>query len=241
MQTCGYNDYSTSPSNVTVAVFDNPTCAGEPVQERLFENTNIYLVFLAKVQKTEEWSVLASSTGYKSGCQNIGILVPFSQKFANVRLEEDVEESETVPTASLDFTFDINNELLTDVFVQGNPQYCTNTTYGGFTRTVKHPFSKDKNWKPKKKNKKQKKKSRKLKRRFNSDYDFFMKNPAKKKGKNHGSGSGSGGGFGSNNKCYPTCLYTSWSTDPSLFRCNCKGVVGGGNYSFFIIKYQLCM
>merc|ERR1712106_981810 len=48
VETCGgYNSNSNSLTNVTVAVFDNPTCAGEPVEERLFENTNIYLVFLA--------------------------------------------------------------------------------------------------------------------------------------------------------------------------------------------------
>jgi len=242
VQTCGYNDNSNSLSNVTVAVFDNPTCAGEPVEERLFESTYPYPVFLAKVQKTEEWSVMASKTGYKSGCQTIGILVPFTKNYAYVMLEEDVEESETVPIASLDFTFDINNELLTDVFVQGNPQYCTNTTYGGFTRTVKHPFSKNINLKPKKRNKKPKKKSKKNKRKskVNSDYDFFMKNPEKKNGKqSYGSGSGSGGGFGYNYKCYPTCLFTSWSTDPSLFGCNCKGVVGGGlNFSDMALPDQ---
>ena len=46
-----------------------------------------------------------------------------------------------------------------------------------------------------------------------------------------GSGWGSGGGGPSacNWKCVPTCHYASWSTEASLFPCECRGVVGAGN------------
>jgi hypothetical protein len=229
-QTCG--PYSSQLSNVSVEVYDNPTCDGEPVQEGMAETWSA--LFLTKVQNTEQWSVLAKKEGYKGDCRKIGIMIPFKENYGYAYLVEDVDNTAIIPRASLNFTFEVSNELFADVFIQGNPYYCTNNTNGYSKRSS----TKNRNLNPKEKIRKQKKISKNQKRKqknknkAQSDYDFFMKNPAgPQMNRNHGgSGSGSGiGGGGSNSKCYPTCLYNSWTTDASLLPCNCRGAIGGGN------------
>jgi len=168
--------------------------------------------------------VFLSKEGFKNTCEDIGMMNLFSQNWEYVYMEEEQTESTIIPTVSLNFTFAINNELLSDVFVQGNPASCVNYTANyPFKRSKKRSNTKNGKSRQKQRNKKEKKKAKK-----NSDYEFFMRNPAKNFPRNHGSGSGSGGGGGSNYKCNPTCRYTSWNTDPLLTPCNCKGVIGGG-------------
>ena len=179
-------------------------------------------VFLIKVKDTKPWSVFLSKERLKSACQDIGRMALFGQNWIYVEMEE---EKTIIPTVSLNFTFTINTELLSDVFVQGNP--ALTCIYNG-----NFPFKRSKNRSNNKQGKsrqKQQHKKGKKKPTNNFDYESFMKNPAKKLSRSYGSGSGSGGGGGSNYNCYPTCKYTSWNTNPLLTPCNCKGVIGGGS------------
>merc|ERR1719427_2430346 len=75
--------------------------------------------FLLKVQDTKPWSIFVSKEGYTSKCKDIGMMIPFSQNYEYVYIVESTKESKLIPSVSLNFTFDINNELLSDVFVQG--------------------------------------------------------------------------------------------------------------------------
>jgi hypothetical protein len=109
-QTCG--PYSSQLSNVSVEVYDNPTCEGEPVQEGMAETWSA--LFLTKVENTKQWSVLAKKEGYKGACQNIGIMVPFKENYGYAYLVEDVENTEIIPWASLNLTYkNIPNFCLT--------------------------------------------------------------------------------------------------------------------------------
>ena len=83
-------------------------------------------LFLTRVQHTKQWSVLAKKEGYKGYCRNIGIMIPFRENYGYAYLVEYVENTEIIPRATLNFTFEIGNELLSDVFIQGNPYYCRN-------------------------------------------------------------------------------------------------------------------
>ena len=226
-QSCGSNNYGLT--NVSVEVYDNPACEGNPVQIGMAEGEYGYAraVFLIKVKDTKPWSLFLSKEGFKNTCEDIGLLVPFSQNRQYLYMTEEKTESTIIPTVSLNFTFTINTELLSDVFVQGNPASCVNYTSNyPFKISKKRRNPKNGKSRQKHRNKKEKKKPKQ-----NSDYEFFMRNPAKSLPRRYGSGSGSGsgGGGGSNYKCNPTCKYFSWNTDPLLTPCNCKGVIGGGS------------
>ena len=211
--------------NVDLALFDNPTCDGSPSQNGTIPNTN-FGIFLFKIQNIKPWSILVSKTGFKTKCiaMSIGFPLPFSYNHLYVGIEEDENESIIMSTVTLNYTFDINNELQSDVFVQGNPASCQNFT---FPFRFTNPFGKSKI-----ENEKFKQTSRNIKHSKppsqNDDYDFFARNPEQFR---QGSGSGSGNpGGGSNFKCSPTCAYASENTDPSKIPCNCRGVIGGGDY-----------
>jgi len=216
--------------DVTLEVFDNPRCEGKPQHETQTGNKTVSY-FLTKVKNTEGWSVQASKDGYETQCKTIGIMIPFQANYQTVSMKEVKIETERVTTASVDFSFDFTTELLPDVFIQSTPSYCTNNTYGPVRSATKSKQKSQQPWKKKSNSRKKPKK--------NPDYDFFPKNPAKAQSKSWGSGSGGGGCYGvggsyggCNWKCNPTCVYSSWSTDPDVFPCECKGVVGGGlNYS----------
>ena len=225
VQSCGPTNYDLR--NVSVEVYSNPTCEGAPVQEGMTEGSMNYpeALFLIKVQDTKPWSIFLSKEGFKNTCEDIGMIIPFTRTWKFVYLEQEKTDSDIIPTVSLNFTFDINNELLSDVFVQGNPSSCRNSTFFPFRSTAKSLNNRNGKFRPKRRTQKHKKKIK-----FNTDYDFFMKNPTNHRKRSHGSGSGSGSGGGSNYKCNPTCSYVSWNTDPSLTPCNCKGVIGGGNH-----------
>jgi hypothetical protein len=238
LQSCGSN-YQVL-INVLVEVYDNPACEGTPIQIGMTgEEYGGPAVFLIKVKDAKPWSAFLSKQGFKSACEGIGLMNLFGQNYIYVGMEEEKTESTIIPTVSLNFTFTINTELLSDVFVQGNPAF-TCIYNGNF------PFKRSKNRSNNKQGKsrqKQQHKKGKKKPKNNFDYESFMKNPAKKLSGRQGSGSGSGGGGGSNYNCYPTCKYTSWNTDPLLTPCNCKGVIGGGSdqhqYVHFIIIIHL--
>ena len=92
--------------------------------------------------------------------------IPFQNSYYSIPIEEEQTESNFISHGSLNFTYDINNELLSDVFVQGNPQTCKNYTFSPF----RNLFGKSKL-----QNGEQKNKSTDY-----MDYDFFMKNPETK-------------------------------------------------------------
>ena len=234
VQQCGPMEYNFI-ANTTLELFDRPLCEGKPVQKKLAKTESES--FLIRVEHTETWSVRATSEKYKMRCIDIGKMVPFNSNGASIPLRKEEEKgTEIIRTASIDFNFDISIELLPDVFVQSTPFTCTNSTVGQYNTFPFNSRSSNEDKKPKYKNykdlKKQLKKMRKLKKKVSSDYDIFEDNPAKKRQYGCGGsgwGSGGGGPSGCNWKCMPTCQYTAWSTQSSLFPCDCRGVVGAGN------------
>merc|ERR1712142_1135144 len=234
-QQCSGYGYWSRVGNVTLELFDRPACEGKPVQEK-FTKTDSER-FLIRVEHTDGWSVRASSEKYQTTCQDIGNMVPFTNNWASISLQEVVKEAKIERTASVDFSFDINNELLPDLFVQSNPFSCTNSSFGPYGSPFKSKQSRSNKRNKKYRKRNQKKKLKKAVKKTKNGYELFVKNPAKHRqyGSGCGSGWGSGGwgcGGGSNWKCRPTCTYTAYATEYSLFPCECRGVVGGGlNYS----------
>jgi len=218
--------------NATVEVFKNADCEGPPLKSAETEGSySQRAYFFLSVQKATPWSVRASAKGYQTQCSTIGVLVPFQNNWQYMYLQPKETESSIIPTASLNFTFDINTEILSEVMIQGNPSRCF-PFYNKRNSLTKKEGGKS----FKKKGKKEWKKSKKgvakkiMKKSVNQDYEFFFRNPAKRSW-GSGSGSGSGPGFG-NYKCSPNCMYSSSNTNPSFTSCPCKGVIGGGmNYS----------
>ena len=114
--------------NATALLFDNPACEGTPVQEALTgatENgTYSAAHFFLKSENTLSWSIAVIKQGFISTCQNIGLLKPFTENTKKVSLLALENNNNIIPTSFLNFTFDITNELLPDVFVQSNPFSC---------------------------------------------------------------------------------------------------------------------
>jgi len=230
-------------------LFDNPTCEGKPLQKKLAKGYDE--AFLIKVENTNSWSIRAAGEKYKTVCRTIGPMMPFTSNYASIPLREVEEKVEIVRTASLNFSFDLSNDVSTSVFIQSNPYPCTNSSFGKSSFKVKSSRSSKSKKKNKNKNKKNKKKSfknkkkgkmstRQKKKMRSSDYEFFKRNPAKRYRQSGwsgcggsgwgsgGSGSGGWGPAGCNWKCRPTCLYTDGDTEPSRQSCECRGVVGTG-------------
>lgn len=208
---CGSSQSYGALSNLSFTLFYNSSCDGIPSQTGVTNDYSNRFIFLVRVQNSNPWSILVSKDGFKSKCKNIGIPIPFQNNYESIYIDEEQTESIFILYGSLNFTFDINNDLLSDVFVLDNPQTCYNYTFFPF----RNSFGKSKLQNGEQKNKKTE----------YMDYDFFMKNPETM----FRQGSGSGyPGSGSNYQCYPTCIHASWNTDPSKTPCQCKGTIGGG-------------
>ena len=110
--------------NITMAVFDNPGCEGNPLQEKVTERGGDQ-TFLLRVEHTENWSIRVSKEGYNTVCQDIGMMIPYQSNYANIRLRQDAK---VVPTASIDFSYYTGIDMSTTVFVQSTPDSCTNTS-----------------------------------------------------------------------------------------------------------------
>jgi len=220
-------------SNMTMALFDNPRCEGKPLQEKVTD-TN-HQNFLLRVEHTEHWSVRVSKERFKTYCHNIGMMIPYQYNQKHVYLRQWQNE-EIVPTASIGFSWSRTQglHLSTNVFIQSTPYSCTNSSVSSRTlrnsTTSTNPLTSTTN------------PSNIMSSQKYEDYDFYLKNPEKKRESRQwgsgsgsgcwggtGSGSGSGSGWlqdGCNWKCKPTCQYDCWST--SGFPCKCKGVKGAG-------------
>jgi len=240
---CGPRPYDPI-TNLTLQLFDNPTCEGKPLQKKLAKGYEE--AFLIKVENTNSWSVRAAKEKYETVCQTIGPMMPFTSNYASIPLREVEEKAEIVRTASLNFSYDLSNDLQTSVFIQSNPYSCTNSSFGKSSFKVKSSRSGKRKKNKKKKNKKNKnKKKGKMstipkKKMPSSDYEFFKRNPARRNRQygwsgcggsgwgSGGSGSGGWGPGGCNWKCRPTCPYSVGDTEPSLMSCQCRGVVGTG-------------
>ena len=221
--------YYSHPSNITLEVFVNPACEEKPLQEKISAG-NQQETFLLRVEHTGKWSVRASREGYKTVCQDIGMMIPYKLNYAYVYLREDVK---IVPTASIDFSFDTSYNLEPLVFVQSTPHSCTNSSVTSRTLNTTTTFTT-----PAQRQKKKRKPRKRNQKSKDKDYDFYLKNPAKPKQSGSSSGSGCWGGSGSgsggwqngcNWKCQPTCQFTAFSTDQTRFPCDCRGVAGKGN------------
>jgi len=160
-----------------VLLFDNPRCEGKfyqnttsrPSEEGFYSTADFFLMS----EDPRPWSVLVTKEGYKTVCQPVGVIKPFANNIKSARiLREENNNIGITPITFIDFSFVITNQLLPDVFVQGNPrQTCQRSYHGPPPPENPHPEL---------------------------------------------------------GKCFPTCTYSSWDTDPGKRGCLCRGMIGRG-------------
>jgi len=114
--------------NATVLLFNNPMCEGKPIQEALTRPTeNITYStadFFVKTDNTSPWSVATIKEGFIPRCQYIGMLKPFADNTKEVSILAIENNNNIIPNWVVNFTFEFSNQLLPDVFLQGNPTTC---------------------------------------------------------------------------------------------------------------------
>jgi len=115
--------------NATVLLFNNPMCKGEPIQGALTRPTDNITYsaadFFVKTENISPWSVATIKEGFISRCDYIGILKPFTENRRKVSILAIKNNNNIIPTSNVNFTFEFSNQLLPDVFIQGNPTTCT--------------------------------------------------------------------------------------------------------------------
>ena len=116
--------------DATVFLFNNPTCEGNPVQNASTRSTShgnySSAYFFVKTEAPSPWSVFVSvnKTGFKSRCQWIDVIKPFSDNKEFIAVEEEEDYNSIIPTSFLDFNFNMNNKLMPDVYYQRSPLGC---------------------------------------------------------------------------------------------------------------------
>eukprot|EP00091_Calanus_sinicus_P007659 TRINITY_DN18832_c0_g1_i1.p1 TRINITY_DN18832_c0_g1~~TRINITY_DN18832_c0_g1_i1.p1 ORF type:complete len:142 (-),score=26.57 TRINITY_DN18832_c0_g1_i1:398-823(-) len=98
--------------------------------------------FFLRSENALPWSVLAMKEGYQTTCQPIGVIKPFIENLKKVYMLKDEEnKNDILPYLSLNFQFNISNQLLPDVFIQGNPGTCSRS-YRPAPGSPQHPAGK---------------------------------------------------------------------------------------------------
>jgi len=109
-----------------VLLFDNPICQGNKQLNSFTRpsETGTYSTadFFMKSESSQPWSVLVSKEGFQTTCKPIGVIKPFADNTRTIHiLKEENINKDITPLTFVNFTFNINNLLLPEVFVQGNP------------------------------------------------------------------------------------------------------------------------
>ena len=114
--------------DVEVALFNNSACEGEKFQNtttRPSENgTYSTADFFLKSETPRPWSVRVSKEGYIPTCKLIPVIKPFADNIEKVqilRIDYSNKMTMIIPIAFARFSFTVTNQLLPDVFAQGNP------------------------------------------------------------------------------------------------------------------------
>merc|ERR1712013_888928 len=114
--------------DVEVALFNNSACEGEKFQNtttRPSENgTYSTADFFLKSETPRPWSVRVSKKGYIPTCKLIPVIKPFADNIEKVqilRIDYSNKMTMIIPIAFARFSFTVTNQLLPDVFAQGNP------------------------------------------------------------------------------------------------------------------------
>ena len=113
-----------------ISLFDNPNCQGmrvlntsaRPSEDGPYSTADFFL----RTENALPWSVLAMKEGYQTTCLPIGIIKPFIENLKTIyMLKDENNYNDIAPYMFFNFQFNISNQLLPDVFIQGNPGTCS--------------------------------------------------------------------------------------------------------------------